>query len=307
MKAAGHHQEHGSNNGNSGNASTSLGIAIFVTLLIFVFQLVGAYLSNSLALLGDSGHVFSDAISLGVSFLACRLAMRPAELRKTFGYHRAEVFAALANAILLLIMAAAILYEALLRASSPPQINTPVMLAFAAIGLLGNAFVVIKLGGHKNLNVRSAMLHALSDAVSSLGVIIAAVLIWLTGMAVFDSIISAFIAGLMLIGSYRVGKGAMRILFEFSPKGIGASDICKALYGVPEVKEVHDVHVWAVCSDLIYATAHIVVKDKKVSGCEKLANKLESRLRKIGIAHATFQFETENHGHGKEMVCETGH
>jgi len=284
-----------------------LGLALAITLFIFIFQLVGAYLSNSLALLGDSGHVFSDAISLLVSFAACRLAMRPAISRKTFGYHRAEVFAALGNAALLLVMAIVILYEALLRASSTPEINPPLMLAFAFVGMLGNAAVVLGLRGHRNLNVHSAMLHALSDALSSAGVILAAVLIWLTGLVIFDSIISAFIAGLMIIGSYRVGKGALRILFEFSPKGIGASDICKALYGVPEVKEVHDVHVWAVCSDLIYATAHIVVKDKKVSACETLAKKLEARLKKLGIAHATFQFETENHGHCSEMTCELGH
>lgn len=289
------------------DAGTSLGLALSVTLLIFILQTAGAYLSNSLALLSDSGHVFSDVVSLGISWLAVGLAMKPASLRKTFGWHRAEIFAALINALLLLAMAIVIIYEATLRIYSPPQINTPLMLLFALVGLAGNAFVVFKLRGHENLNVKSAMLHALSDALSSVGVIVGAVVIALTGLAVFDAVASLLIACLMLWGSYRVGKEALRVLFEFSPKGLGAKEICQAIGGVKGVRGVHDVHTWMVCSDFVCLDAHVVVSDRKVSECGKMAKEIEKRLSKIGIAHATIQFETEGHGHGKGMTCEIGH
>lgn len=298
---------HGRGKGEAARAGRSLALALGITLVIFALEVAGGLLSNSLALLGDSGHVLSDSLSLAISLFACWLAMRPSELRRTFGYHRAEVFAALANSLLLLAMAIFVAYEAYLRIISPPQVDSPLMLAFAFVGLVGNAWVVVKLGGHKNLNVRSAMLHALSDTLSSVGVIIGAIAIALTGMTVFDSLASFLIAGLMLFGSYYVGRDAMRILFEFSPKGMGAREICKALYSVPEVKEVHDVHLWSVCSDLVYVTAHVVVSDRKISESEKIAAKISHALKKIGISHATLQFETENHGHAKEMVCEINH
>ena len=290
------------------SAGMGLGIALAITLLIFVLQVAGGLMSNSLALLSDSGHVLSDSLSLAVSWFAFMLATRPAGLRRTFGYHRAEVFAALINSLLLLAMALVVAYEAYLRAVSPPAVNAPIMLMFALLGLIGNVYVVARLGRHKNLNVRSAMMHALSDALSSVGVIIGAVAIAITGATVLDSAVSVLIAGLMLVGAYRIGRDALRILFEFSPRGKGAQEICKIMYSVEGVREVHDVHVWSVCSDLIYLTAHVVVDDGKVSGCERIADALSERLRKkLGISHTTFQFETEGHKHGKEMVCEIGH
>lgn len=297
---------HNHEESDANRMSSGLGFALAITCAILIFQLVGSYLSNSLALLGDTGHVFSDLISLSLSFFACRLAMSPSCEKRTFGYHRAEVFAALANSLLLLVMALVVAYEAFMRVAHPVQINSPVMLAFALVGLLGNAWVVLMLAGQKNLNVKSAMLHALSDALSSIGVIISAVVIALTGITVFDSIASFFIAGLMLLGSYRVGVSAIRILFEFSPRGMDANEICGLLGGVPGIEEVHDVHIWSVCSDLVYVTAHVVVADIKISKSEKIAEKLSERLKKLGVSHSTFQFETKNPGHEKETACNVG-
>jgi len=157
--------------------------------------------------------------------------------------------------------------------------------------------------------VRAALLHALSDALSSVGVIVGGALIMLTGQTFFDPLVSLAIAGIILFSAYRIIRTSLSILFESSPYGITAESICGAITSVKGVLGAHDVHVWAICSDIIYVTAHVVVNDTRVSNTHKVGEAIARRLRKHNVSHTVFQFETskQKHVRGTGMVCEVGH
>ncbi len=285
-----------------------LGIALGITSIVFVLEVVGGILSNSLALLSDAGHMASDVLSIAVTFLAFRIALRPPKTRRTFGYHRVEVFAAAFNGLSLVLITLLIVFEAWNRFASPPVVNAVGMLSVSFIGLLANLWVVFVLRGHENLNVKSAYLHAFGDAVSSIGVIIAGVLIALTGLMVIDLAASLVIAGIILISSYRLLRGSLRILFEFSPVGLTQEKVEACIRSAKGVRGVHDVHVWSICSDIIYATAHVIIDDARVSGTACVYEDIACRLREeLGISHATIQFEAKKFVCGKGGVCEVRH
>jgi len=270
-----------------------LGRVFLVTLLVLIIQLAGYYYSNSLALLGDTAHVFSDGIAIAASLSAMWIALRTPTARRTFGFHRVEVFAALFNGILLVLMAVFIAYEAFQRLGSGGYvINSLPMLVTSLIGLAGNVYVAYHLQHEENLNLRSAFMHAAGDALSSVGVLIGAIAIMLTGQYIIDVGVSLLISGLILFSAYTVLRSSFSILLESAPHGAGEDKIRKAVLSVPGVKGVHDVHVWRTCSEFVFAMMHVEMDNVELIKTRVLSLKIEEKLhREFGITHSTIQFE----------------
>jgi len=238
-----------------------------------------------------------------LSWAALRLAARPPSAARTFGYHRTEVFAALINGVVLLFVVLLIFREAYGRILSPQQVKTTQMLGIAMVGLLANLWVVFRLREHarKDLNVKSALLHAAGDAVSSVGVILGAVLIMLTGYYFIDAAISIFIALVILVGSLRLVRDSLHILLEGTPMHINLDEVVKTISGVKGVIDVHDLHVWSICSHITAASAHVVVEKCEISEVDRISRQVNDRMKGLDITHTTLQLESE----GK--VCEVKH
>jgi cobalt-zinc-cadmium efflux system protein len=269
-----------------------LGKAFIVTLVVLAVQLAGWHYSNSLALLGDSGHVLSDLIALGATLSAIWLAARTPTARRTFGFHRVEVFAALFNGILLVLMALVIAYEAFQRFGTGYEISGLPMLATSLVGLAGNLYVAYHLQHEENLNTRSAFMHAAGDALSSVGVLLGAVIIIFTGQYIVDIAVSIVISGIILFSAYTVLRSSLSILLESAPFGAGVDRIEKAVLAVPGVKGVHDIHVWRTCSEFVFAMMHVETDNIELIDARGISLKIEDRLHhEFGISHTTVQFE----------------
>jgi len=274
--------------------------SIALTFLIFIVELLGGLWTGSLALLSDSAHVIMDILALGMSFLALRLSARPADEHHSFGYHRMEVLAALANGLTLVVIALGIWWESYLRWQSPEPVKSLEMLVIAVIGLVVNIVVAVILGvhpheidggsDHQDLNLRGALLHVIGDAVSSVGVILAAIIISFTGWNWIDPLVSVLIGGIIASSAYRLTRSSLHILIEGVPEGLSTQRIGEAISQVNGVQEVHDLHVWNICSGHISLSAHIVVEADNSQSM--LMSNLKSRLYKdFGIEHTTIQFE----------------
>lgn len=277
--------------------SRKLKIAIILTSCILIVEIIGGIISNSLALLSDAAHVFMDVFALALSLSAITLACRPANEKATFGYHRAEIFAALINGLLLIVVVVFILREAYLRLLSPPEIKTTEMLVVAAIGLGVNLFVTFSLRGHHDLNMRGAYLHVLGDTLSSFGVIVGGILIILTGNHVVDPILGFLIAGVITYGSIRLIKESVDILMERTPKHIDVDKLKGEIVKVKGVIDIHDLHVWSICSNVHALNTHILVDSISVKETENITSEINRRLlEKFGISHITLQFECTDCG-----------
>ncbi len=269
-----------------------LGKAFGVTVVVFIVQIIGFYYSNSLALLGDTAHVFSDLLALGASLAAMWLAYQAATPRRTFGFHRVEVFAALFNGLLLVVMAFFIAYEALQRLGGVYPVSSLPMIITSLVGLAGNVYVAYNLQHEENLNVRSAFIHAAGDALSSLGVLFGAIIIMFTGLFVVDVAVSLLISVLILFSAYTILRGSFSILLESAPYEAGEDKITAAVMKVEGVKGVHDVHVWRTCSDMIFAMMHVETENVKLIETRLISAEIEDALNhSFGITHATIQFE----------------
>jgi cobalt-zinc-cadmium efflux system protein len=280
-----------------------------LTLVILFAEVIGGYWTGSLALLSDSAHVFMDLFALGLSFIALRLSALPADDRHTYGYHRLEVLAALANGLTLFVIAAGIFWEAWQRWQSPEPIKSAEMFAIAVVGLIVNVIVAFVLGGHdhdhaaaendrEDVNVKSAFLHVLGDAVSSVGVILAAILIWRTGWQWVDPLTSVLIGVIILLSSGRVLKSSVHILVEGAPERLSVTRLGAALAAAPDVIEVHDLHVWSLCSTHVALSAHIVVAEPSLGDSGVILAELKRRLLAFGIEHTTIQLECVTCGQG---------
>jgi len=282
-------------------------IALAISLLVFVAELVGGWWTGSLALLSDSAHVFLDFFALALSYIAMRASALPADDRHTYGWHRLEVFAALTNGVTLLGITAAILFEAWERLQNPTPIHSVEMLTIAVIGLVANLGVARLLHEHHDdLNTRSAFLHVIGDALASLGVIAGGIVIMLTGWYVVDPLISVFIGVIILAGSWRVLRSSLHILFEGTPEGIAVHDVAQAMAQVAGVQEIHDLHLWSICSGYPALSAHVLVAN---AACETTTTQMaalkQTLAEKFNIQHTTIQFETANCGQGT-VVCTNG-
>jgi cobalt-zinc-cadmium efflux system protein len=282
-------------------SSRRLKIALAIVLVIMVAEVVGGVLSNSLALLGDAGHMLVDTLALGMSLFAIRIARRPATATRTYGYHRVEIMAALGNGIILVLVAAYIFYQAYHRFLNPPPVQTTLMLVIAVIGLAANLAGLRLLRGasHGSLVVKSAFLHVLGDTISSVGVIVAGVIIAVTGLRIVDPIIAIVIGGIILWGAVRLVRESSDILLEAVPKHIQMDKVIETLKSAPGVDDVHDIHIWTITSGIYALSAHLLIQDQMVSRSAEVVRTITQNLNKnFSITHTTLQIEC--------VSCETG-
>jgi len=279
-----------------------LTLALAITAFFMLVEMIGGFLSGSLALIADAGHMFTDAAALTLSLFAFWLASRPRTAAKTFGWRRFEIFAAFLNGIALWVASGLIGYEAFKRLKAPPEIKSGMMVIVAVLGLLSNIAVgtILFRSRGRNLNVKGAFLHVLADGLGSIGVLAAAFLIKLTGSFVWDPVVSAGVCILILWSSGRLVKESFHILMEGAPAHLDIAGMKKALVEIPGVVDVHDLHVWTITSEFVSLSAHIkVLKNQDARDILRTAHNITSA--KYGILHTTFQLEI-----AEEPGCETG-
>ncbi|MFA5237695.1 MAG: cation diffusion facilitator family transporter [Methanoregula sp.] len=268
-----------------------LKLAIVLTAIIFVAEVMGGILSGSLSLLGDAAHMLQDTVALLLSLGAMIIAERLPTPTKTFGYHRVEIAAAVVNGILLIGVSSIIIREALVRFSNPQPVNSTTMLVVAVIGLIANILAAFFLHGSHDLNVRSAFLHVLGDTLSSVAVIAAAVWIALTGQTVVDPLLGLIIAVVILVSSFSILNDAFRILLQFAPKDVAVEEVIAAMESVPRVSGVHNVHLWTLCSNINVLDAHVYCCEKDIETLERIKAEIKTRLGPFRIGHSTLEFE----------------
>lgn len=305
-----HHHEHGENPEEFASGKKFI-LSIAITTITLVAEVVGGILTHSLALLSDAAHVFLDIFALALSYGAVRLAMKAPNSQHSFGFKRMKVIAAFINGSTLLIMAFEIFMEALKRFSNPVEVLAGPMLIIAVIGLVTNLIVALVLKGHDHddLNARAAFLHVLGDALSSVGVIVAGLLIMLTGLTWLDPLASILIVIMLVFQSTRVLKSAIHILNEGNPDGAASDDVRIKLEAIPSVKDAHDIHVWAIEPGYRVLSAHIVVDDMAISATTPIARKIKTMLHdSFEIEHATLQFECDHCGQDcQDPGCDSSH
>jgi cobalt-zinc-cadmium efflux system protein len=269
-------------------------IAMAITTTFFIVELVGAYVSNSLALLADAAHMLTDVAALGLALFAMWLASRATRPERTFGYLRAEILAALVNAVSLIVLAIYIFWEAWQRFQEPPEVKSGPLLVVAVAGMFANiasAWVLSRGAGHRdNLNTRGAFLHVLGDLLGSMATIATALIIMFTGWYAADPILSVLIGCLVVLGAWSLLRESVDVLLEAAPRGVIIADVRRAMDAVPGVAGVHDLHVWTVTSGFTALSAH--VETANLADWETCMQSLATMLREeFGIAHATLQPE----------------
>ena len=276
----------------SGRYVRRLAMAFGVLLAFFVLEAVVGYLSSSLALLSDAGHMLTDVLGVGMALAAITAARRPARSGQTFGLYRIEVLAALANAVLLFGVAAYILYEAIGRFQDPPEVAGLPMMLTAAAGLVANlvAFALLRKGADESLNVRGAYLEVLADTLGSVGVLVGGALTMAFGWYLADPIVAVGVGLFVLPRTWKLARQALRILVQQAPEGVNVQQMREELAGLPSVTEVHDLHVWTLTSGMEVASAHLTTgSDADHGGVLIAAQRLLSERYRID--HATLQVE----------------
>ncbi len=292
-----HHLESGCGGGDASSSSQrkTLLLVFLLTITYFVVELAGGFLSNSLALLADAGHMFGDSFALGVALLASWASTKQAPSHYTFGYARLEILAALLNGCILLGVAVSIFTEGLGRFSHPEAVHVHMMGLIAVGGLIINIIAawLLHRGQNDSLNMRAAYLHVISDLLGSVGAIAASILIFYTGKLWFDPVMSLIIAALVGRSSLHLIWDAINVLLETVPAHLSTEKIEVGLKEISDtVKDVHNLHIWHIDSKKIAVTAHVVVTEDGFSG--ETLNQLQSTLKqKFGLSHVTLQLETE--------------
>ena len=285
--------------------------AFLLTALILLVELVGGLLSHSLALLADAGHVLTDILALGLAWFAAVRAERPADARNTYGQHRIGILAALANAVTLILIVCWIAWEAVQRLRQPEAVTPWIMLVSAAVGVAVNLYIVVGLRaeGGENLNVRGAMLHALGDIGASVGVIVGALVILVTGWQYADPIISLFIAALVAKSAWDLLGEAIDILMESSPRDLNVAQLVRDVVKVPGVSDVHDLHVWSIAGGMRVLTEHVqLADDRRLSDCDNLVNQIHCLVcERYRTSHTTIQVEQAGCAHSDLYCCLPDH
>lgn len=289
--------DHADHEHTHGMAKQTLRLAFFLTIIILVAELIGGIVSHSLALLSDAGHVLTDIFALGLAWFATAQAERPANARKTFGYHRVGILIALVNALTLLLVVLAILWEAIQRFLHPEPIQPFAMFLAAGIGIAVNLYIGFGLQKeHDDLNVQAAALHVFGDVGASVGVIIAGSIILLAHWAPADPLLSIGIAILIAFGAWRILCETIDILLEATPKGINVPLLVQDMKSIADVRDVHDLHVWSITSGMYALSAHVHIANLSLNECSPILLQLEKMLRdKYQIGHSTIQFEYYEH------------
>jgi len=283
--------------------------AVVITLAFVVLEALAGWFGHSLALLSDAGHNLADAGALGFSWYAMRMAAKPSHHGMTFGYHRVGVFAALVNAVSLVVIALMIGWEAISRLRAPEPANGALMIGVAAVAVVVNTVISRWLhhDAHQDMNLRSAYLHMVGDAVSAAGVVIAGVLVAMTQTTVADPVVSLLIAGLILYSSYEVLRESTTVLLEGTPANIDMPGVIAAIRSVNGVMDVHDLHVWMVGPGVVACSCHIVVAEQSVrEGQQVLRAVVHSVEHSFQITHTTIQVEGEG-CEVDDMYCTSQH
>lgn len=275
-------------------------LALVLSATVMVVEIVGAVVTDSLALLADAGHMLTDVAGIALAIGAITLAARPATLARTFGYYRLEILAAVVNGVLLLGVATVIAVEAWHRWNEPPQVRGGLMLAFAVVGLVANlvGMAILRAGAKESLNVKGAYLEVFSDALGSLAAIAAAVVITLTGWDRADVVASVLVAAMILPRTWTLLREAVDVLLEAAPKGVDLGAVREHVLGVPGVIDMHDLHVWTLTSGMPVMSAHVVVADHVITDgtsgqvLDALGECLEHHF---DVRHCTFQIEPLGH------------
>jgi cobalt-zinc-cadmium efflux system protein len=305
----GHHHPQGHDPHSSGMFHThapaeKMKRAFWVTFGILWIEIAGSVFSNSLALLSDAGHVLTDLAAIGLSWYAIRQGQKPATSRMTFGYHRTGILAALTNAVTLIVIALVIGFEASRRIAHPAAVASFPMLIGAGAGLTANLWMGLAMRHSKDINVRSAVLHMLGDAVASAGVIVGAVIIHGTGWYMVDPILSVVIAAMIAAGAWVILKQTVSILMEGAPQEIDIARTVALIRGMEGVHDVHDLHIWSITAGKNILSCHIVTDgEMTIQKSQQLLRDIEETLCRIGIGHVTIQLEDRSHPHDNTMLC----
>ena len=288
-----HHVEHRKKQTHS---KMTLWLSLIITLFFTVVEFSGGIISNSLALLSDSFHMLSDVFALALSMLAVYFASRKPTARYTFGYLRFEILAAFLNGLALAVISAWIFYEAIVRIIFPKPVDSGLMLVIATIGLIVNIVLTIilvrSLKSENNINIQSALWHFMGDLLNSIGVIVAVVLIYFTGIQLIDPILSMVIALVILRGGYKIMHNAWLILMESVPEHLDTDEIMETMKSVNQVLDVHEFHLWSITTEHYSLSAHVVLDSRSSVDAYQTINKLETLLKeKYGLAHTTLQIE----------------
>ena len=271
-----------------------LRLALGLTLGILLIEFTGGLLSHSLALLSDAGHVLTDVFALGLAWFAVEQSKRPADRRRSYGYQRVGILAALLNSVTLIVIVLAIAYEAVRRLLSPEPVQGAVVIVTALVAIAVNAFVIMTLRtGGRNLNLRAALLHVTGDVAASAGVVVAGVVILLTGWLYIDPILSLAIAALIAYGAWGIVRETVNLLLEGTPAEIDVKAVTDEIEHTPAVRQLHDLHVWALSSESMALSCHIVIDEVSLGDAEHVVRDLESRLcSRFAIGHSTIQVES---------------
>jgi cobalt-zinc-cadmium efflux system protein len=270
-----------------------LTLALTITAVVMLVELIGGWLSGSLALLADAAHMLADVAALGLALVAAWIAQRPATPERSCGFMRLEILAALINGAVLFAIAVGIGVEAWHRVRVPQIVNGPLLLAVAAVGFVANlaAVVVLHRGHEHSLNQRGAYLHVVGDLMGSVGALIAGIIVLTSGWVMADPLISVLIGALVLISAWRLVKESTDVLLEATPRHIALSDVHDRIATVPGVESVHDLHLWTVTSGVVAMSGHLVVKNPTDN--QPVLEEVQERMQALGINHVTVQLERE--------------
>ena len=271
-------------------------LSFAVTAAVAVVETVGGILSDSISLVSDAVHMFTDVMAIGLSLFAITMAARSHSGAMTFGYHRAEVMVALANGVALTVISLWVLYEAFLRVMSPRIIDAPLLLLTASIGLAGNLVVMFLLKHHagKSINIHSAFIHVVYNTISSIAVITTGFIALNTGITIVDPLVAFLIAGLVARSAYSIVRSSTHILLEGAPSELDIREILTTLKDLDGVVDVHDLHVWTISTGMDALSGHVVVRDQMLSESNKLLSEINTVLaERYNITHTTIQMEHE--------------
>jgi cobalt-zinc-cadmium efflux system protein len=292
LHAHAHHRGHAHPHGvAAGDQSRRLRIALAITAAVLVAELVGGILANSLALLADAGHMLTDVAALALSLFVTWFSRRPETPRRTYGYLRWEILAALLNGSMLLLVSAWIIWEAIARLRNPPRVGGGLMLGVAIVGLLANiaSARVLHPAGESSLNLRGAYLHVLSALLGSIGTVVAAVIIHATGWLPADPIASLVVTLLIVASAWQLVRDSIDVLLESTPTHIALDAIRNQLEAIPGIESVHDLHVWTVTSGVIAMSVHAIVREPEQQ--QHVLEHVHDAMRLFGIQHVTAQLE----------------
>ena len=273
-----------------------LALSIAITLTFVIAETLAGYFSHSLALVSDAGHNFADALALFFAWYGVWIARKPSSERHTFGYHRVGILAALINAVSLVVIALLIFREGAGRLGNPQTVHGRPMIIVASIAIVMNTAISLWLrsGARHDLNIRSAYMHMVGDAISAVGVVLAGIVIAVTGMSFADSIISILIGVLILWSSWGILQESVNVLLESIPKGMDMNEVQQVIVEVPGVLAVHDLHVWTIGSGIIACSCHIIVGEQSISRGQDVLRVVNRELEtRFGISHSTIQVEVE--------------